>query len=110
MNVKNPDPVQRVVEDYDFTFASGQSMPLTIDKAAGDTVSFDQAPLAIVVKLTAKPSLSNPDVLLPEEEITIFMNQLLAIQKRSRVVTGLTYEQEEELRETFKSLVSKSVN
>lgn len=94
--IQDAAPPTRVVVDYDFTFTSGGVLPITVDEAAGDSVSFQSSPVAVVITLAAKPSPVNPDLVLPEEEITIFQSHLLAIQKRSRVVQDLTQAQLEE--------------
>jgi hypothetical protein len=109
MRLESPDPPKHTVEDYDFVFSSGQLMPITVDREAGDEVSFDQSPLAIIIKLAAKPSLANPDVMLPAEEVTIFQNHLISIQKRTRLVQSLTHEQKEQWRDVFKG-PSKAIN
>jgi hypothetical protein len=93
----------RVVEDYDFVFSSGQVMPITIDRNLGDEVDFTGAPLAISIKLCAKPSVANPDVMLPAEEVTIFQSHLIAIQKRLRTVNDLSPEQKAQWREAMKA-------
>ena len=95
MLIVSPDPKKKKVVDYDFTFAGGTTLPISVDAEAGDVVSFDHNPLAIVITLSAKPSLTNPAITLPEEEITIFQSQLLAIQKRTRLVEEMTVEQKE---------------
>lgn len=109
MPIVSPDPARRTVEDFDFTFSSGQILPVTIDKAAGDTVSFEKSPLAIVINLVEKPALTNPDVILPGEEITILYNHLIAIQRRVREITDLTAEQAAELREAITQLATQRV-
>ena len=108
MILKSPDPTSRVVEDYEFSFNGGQVLPITIDRELGDTVSFDQAPLAIVIKLVAKPSKVDPDRTLPPEEITIFHTHLIAIQKRPREVTDLTVEQREQWKAYMKTFAQSS--
>lgn len=92
MKLESPAQTHEV-DDYDFVFSSGQVMPITIDRAAGDEVDFTNTPLAIQIKLSPKPSIANPDVLLAAEEVTIFQTHLIAIQKRHRVVTSLSPEQ-----------------
>ena len=103
MILKSPDPATRIVEEYKFSFNGGQVLPITIDRAAGDTVSFEQAPIAIVIKLAEKPSPINPDVMFMEEEVTIFYRHLIAIEKIKKEVTDLTFEQKEQWRELIKT-------
>jgi|SRR6266496_3572096 len=103
MQIKNLVPTERIVEDYDFILSSSQTLPVTIDRDLGDSITFLTSPLAVVIKLAAKPSLANPDVLLPEEEVTIFQAHIIAIQKRNRVVLDQTVEQKEEWKQALKA-------
>lgn len=93
---------KKLVDEYDFIFSSGMIMPLTIDKSQGDSIDFVEE--GVVVKLTPKPSLSDPDVMLPGEEVTLFSKHLLAIQHRRREVVDLTPEQKYEQRNFFKNI------
>ena len=102
MRVTSPDPKKKTVIEYEFTFKGGTTLPVTIDEEAGDTVSFESVPLAVVIHLSEKPSLINASIRLPAEEITIFQAHLLAIQKRARVVEDLTDEQKQEFENFLK--------
>lgn len=100
----NEPEVKRVVDDYDFVFISGQMMPVTIDKEAGDTVEIDKD--SVVINLTAKKSLTDPNRTLPAEEITIFAKHLISIQHRKREVVELTAEQKVSWMRTLQELNS----
>ena len=108
MLLKSPDPAKHIVEDYDFSFVGGQILPITIDKAAGDTITFESAPVGVVIKLVAKPSSLDPSKMLLPEEITIFYTHLIAIQKRQREVVDMTDAQREEWREAMKAFAIPS--
>ena len=105
MILKSPDPTRRIVEDYDFTFNGGQVLRITTDKEGGDTVSFEQAPLAIQIKITEKPSLA-PGFTNPAREVTIFQTHLIAIEKSLREVVDMTVEQKEQWKEAIKVLTT----
>lgn len=96
MRITSPDPKKKTVVDYEFTFAGGTQLPVTIDAEAGDTVSYEHAPVAVVINLVAKPSIVNPAVMMDAEEITVYQAHLLAVSKRVREVTELTEEQKVE--------------
>lgn len=90
-------------DDWDFTFENGLLMPISIEEAAGDTIDFSD-PACIVVQLSERPSMSDPDKKLPAEEIRIFTGKVLAIQHRKREVDAPTPEQKNEWLETLASL------
>ena len=108
MILKSPDPARRIVEDYDFSFVGGQTLPITIDKELGDTITFDSAPVGVTIKLVAKPSLTDPSKMLMPEEITIFYSHLIAVQKRLREVVDMTTEQREQWKEAMKTFSTPS--
>jgi hypothetical protein len=88
-------PVQsRTVQDYDIIFESGMVMPITVDATTGDTITIDD--LHIKIYLGPKPALDNPERLLPEERITVYVSKVASIQQRSREVVELTPDQREE--------------
>lgn len=93
MLIKEPEPKVKSIHDMDFTFSNGIVMPITIDKEAGDEVDCDTNKDAIVIHLSAKPSLDGKSV-LPAEDITVFRHNILVIQHRIREVTELTKEQQ----------------
>lgn len=102
----SPSVSKKVIDEYDFIFVSGMILPVTIDKSLGDTLEYVEG--GIKIKLTPKPSLSDPETSLPAEDITIFSNQLLAIQHRTRDIVTLTPEEQYEQRQFFKGMSRES--
>lgn len=98
MLINSPE-VKRTVDDYDFCLTGGMVMPVTIDEAIGDTVSF--TPDGVVIHLAIKPSYNDPTKTLPAEDITIFTKHLLFVQHRRREITQLTPEQQHEWLKTL---------
>lgn len=90
MLVQSPE-VKKVLFDYDFTFDTGMVLPLSLDPTIGDTIVLGDH--VIQVHIEPRPSLSNPDTILPGEDFTIFTSHVLAIQKRKREVTELSPEE-----------------
>ena len=90
MIVTTPDET-RTLDDWDITFASGMVLPLTLDAKAGDTISFTDN--EIQVKLVAKPNVSDPNKLLPAEDVTIYKAHVATVQHRERTITELTPEE-----------------
>lgn len=80
--------VKKIVNDYDIVSKSGMMLPVTIDLALGDTITFND--LTIMVHLSAKPSKTNPLQTLPAEDITIFINQVFSVQHREREIIERT--------------------
>jgi hypothetical protein len=99
--------VLKTLHDYDILFDSGMMIPITVDLASGDTISFND--LTITVQLTAKPSLNDPAKVLPAEDITIFNSHIVSIQHRQREIQELSPEEKYTWQETFKEL-SKAIN
>lgn len=109
MYITSPDPPKREVTEYDFSFQNGMMLPVTIDKDGGDTIDLETYPHAIIINFAPKPSLVNPEVVTPPEQITIFTSHLLSIHKRVREVTDPTQEQKDLMKLTFQEM-GKSVN
>lgn len=101
MRVETPE-VKHVLEDYDFVFLTGMILPVTVNKDAGDTIQISDSVIAI--HLVAVPSMNNPDVFLPERDITVFKTHLVSYERRTREVTDLAPEQQFEWARTFKEL------
>ena len=104
MLVQSPDPVKKLVDDFDFTFIGGIVMPVSVDKEAGDTVDFETHPTAVVIHLTSKPSRTDSSMKLPAEDITIITSHLLVVQHRVREATELTPGQKAEWDKTLKEI------
>jgi hypothetical protein len=98
----------REVEEYDFTFDSGLFMSITVDKEAGDTIEFASSPMATQFKLVSKPSPTDPRGRTTPEELTIFMDHVVAVQSRKRSVTPVSPEQKEDFQKTLIQL-SKTI-
>ena len=94
--------VKKTVIEYDFLFASGVMLPITIDESLGDTITFN--PDTVEVHLTPKTSIFNPELKSPGEDLTIFKRSLLTIQKRLVEKVDLTPEQRVEWTKTVKEL------
>lgn len=105
MIVNTPD-VRYFVDDYDFTFLNGMVMSTTINERAGDTITFLDS--VVVVRLSAKPSMNDPKILLPSEDITIYKQHLATQQHRVREIVALNPEQQHAWTQTLKE-VSKTV-
>lgn len=89
----------KLVEDYDFTMTSGLMLPVTLDLNAGDTIDFGLD--VILVYIASKPSITDPDKMLPAENMTIFVKHLVSVQHRTREVPDLTPEQAFEWKKTL---------
>lgn len=105
MIVTHPE-IRKQIIDYDITFVGGIVTTLTIDPAAGDTISFDDD--AVLVHLSAKPSVSDPKVLLPCEDITLFPVHILYINKRTREIVEASPEEKAEVARVWKALTESN--
>jgi hypothetical protein len=85
-------PATRVVDEYDFVFTGGVGMSVTIDALAGDSISFDKATIKIF--RTAKPTIGNPDMEYPAEDITLFVAHIVSVQHRTREIQNFTPDQQ----------------
>ncbi len=100
MLINSPEPKRKLVDDYDFVFTGGIVKQIRIDLSLGDTIEFVNG--GIKITLASRPSLANPEVILPTEEVTIFSQHLLSIDHRKTVMEELTTEQRYELYQTVK--------
>lgn len=99
----------RIVFDYDFVFIHGVALPLTIDPNLGDKIDFED-PNVVTVHLVAKTSPLTSGQNLPAEEVTIFKDKIISIQRRQREIFPLTPEQELELEQTYQLSPSKKTH
>ena len=101
MNISSLEP-NRMVQDYDILLENGMMLPITIDRAAGDTVEF----IGDIIQFTLvpKPSMNDPTKMLPAEDITVFKPHVLSIQHREREIVSLTPEQKYQLSQTLQEL------
>ena len=97
----------RTVVDYEFVCHSGYAFMHTIDEDLGDTVAFGPTPLTVTLYLAEKASITDPEIAIPAEEITVFLTHVVTMHKRPRIVHPTPPEQKFDLR---KVIVSKSVN
>ena len=101
MIVNTPES-KYLVDDYDFYFVNGMMMPFAINERVGDTIQFFAE--AVVIHLAAKPSMNDPKITLPAEDITIFKTHLATQHHRIREVVALAPEQQHEWAKTMKEL------
>lgn len=92
----NSQPVTKTQDEYDFVFANGKVLQLTLDLSSGDR--FVELPLRIQVHIGPKPSLANPDLMTLAEDFTIYVAQLISLQHRTRVINVATLEQQEQMK------------
>jgi len=90
---------KRYVECYDFLFTTGMVLPITLDLKAGDSIEFKDK--EILISFVVKPSITDPDVMLPAEEQTIFKKHLACIQHRTQEFQEATPEQKQEWTKLF---------
>lgn len=100
----NTNPKTKQVEEYDFVFNSGLTVPITLDKGSGDSMEILSD--RILIRIPAKPSPHDPDLLTQAETTIVFLTHLAMIQQRDRIVAELTPEQQAEWKDTIKRLGS----
>jgi hypothetical protein len=83
MEILSPE-VKKFVDDYDFVFEAGILFPVTIDQSNGDRLQLGEE--VVLVYLSPKPTKSDPTVLSPAQDITIFKKHLLSVQHTQREV------------------------
>ena len=105
MYIQSSSPEPYEVEDYDLTFVNGLFMTVTVDAKAGDAVDYDTSPLTTIFHLSEKPSPTNAKLTVPAENITIFMNHVLSVQRRTRIVVQPAPEVKDEFQRTLHSLI-----
>lgn len=95
--------ITRVLDDYDFVFSSGMTLPVTLDHKAGDT--YDDSSDFIHIRVAPQQSMSDPQKLLPPSEIKINKSHVASVQHRTREVLELTPEQRFEWEKTLQGKV-----
>jgi hypothetical protein len=90
---------ERLLTDYDFMFASGAKITVTLDSEAGDKLN--EGNDRYVIDIVAKPSISDPEDFTDEEQLVIYKSGLAAVNicKRSQRMPN-----EEELFDMQKTL------
>ena len=95
MHIQAPLPEPYEVEDYEFHFLNGAVVPFTIARKLGDVIDFDASPAAAKLSFAPKHHLIDPDATTPSEEITVFMQHVTLIARRTRMVTPVTHEEKD---------------
>lgn len=102
MIVNSADIEPKLIDDYDFVFLNGVILPVTVDTAGGDTVSFGEN--IVHVYLNKRPSQGDPSLMTPAENLTIYKTNLAWVSHKQREVIPQTPEQKEQ----FQQLLKKS--
>lgn len=92
----------KTVMDFDFYLDAGLTLPVTIDADAGDCITVTSA--GVDIHIAAKPSLSDPGVMIPAEDIFIYPTHLMFTRSRPREVTSLSPEQQVEWAKTLQKI------
>ena len=98
----------RKVHDFVFTFGSGFFIEYTVDHEAGDRIDFDD-PEAVKLYLAAKPSATDPDTILPAEDITIRKVHLAITKHREREVVPMSPDQQLAWKKVLQEMTTKTV-
>jgi len=93
----------KIVTDYDITFDNGLFTTISVCESDGDTIDQDTTPLAILFYLAPKPSVADPAVKLPAENVTIFLSQVVMLSHRQREVFPANPDQQQNLKGLFKN-------
>lgn len=107
MIIKSIETQEKIYDCYDFTLLGGIVLPVNLNLEAGDTILV--GPAQILITLQAKPSLTDPTILLPAEDVVIERRNLLAYQHRVMKVEEQTAEQHKEWKDTLLQ-IAKTVN
>ena len=95
MRIERPAPEPYEVEDFAFTFANGITFPVQLIRNFGDVVDWDTSPMAVKFNLAGRPLPSDPAVKSSPEEFTVMMQHVILIEKRTRIVTPPTFEEQD---------------
>ena len=106
--ITTPDPQPVTYEDYDIIFANDTRISFSISADLGDTVDFDTSPLSVIFHFAEKTSATDDSAKLPSEDVTIMMQHVLSISRRTRTVTPHTKEEKDLFKQTLHQL-AKSV-
>lgn len=108
MFITSPDPISRMIDEYEFVFTNGQSMTVPVDVVVGDSIDFNTHPMAVMIHMETKPSPTNPAVTMKPEDVTIFVSHILTIVKRQKEFIPLSTEQQDAWKRTVQE-ISKTV-
>ena len=106
MKIEQTLPEPYVVDDFNFMFANGVTVPLTVAKDLGDTIDWDTNPSAVRFSIAAKPSFLDADVKMSPGEVTIMMQHVIMIEHRTRTVQPPSKEETD----LFKRTLHKAPN
>ncbi len=98
----------KLIDDYVFVFQGGHIRNIQVDPSAGDSIEFISG--GIKIDLAPRPGISNPDEMVPAEDITIFAQHLLCIEHTKRTVEVQTPEQRFEWKQTIKEVGKTTVH
>ena len=101
MRIDSPDPLPMTYEDYNFTFANGAMLPMTVCKEMGDEIDWDTNPMAVKFSIAPKPGMFSPEEIIPPGEVTVLMQHVIFVEHRTRVVQPPTLEQKELFQQTL---------
>jgi hypothetical protein len=107
MEINTAQP-KRTVWDFDIVSVNGTPANYTVDPSAGDT--FEYVSDRLILKLSERPSVTDSDLKIAEEEVVILLPNTFAIRKRKRETTDLTAEQREELKAWIKAQAPEQPN
>jgi len=94
----------KIITDYDITFDNGLFTTISICESDGDTVDRDTSPLAMLFYLAPKPSVSDPSVKMPAENVVVFLNSVVMLAHRQREILPANPDQQQNLKSLFKNV------
>lgn len=86
MFTQNPDPPKKSVRDYDFLLSNGMLLPVSLHP--DDEIIFNTD--HILLKMAARPSLADPAIFMPDEEILVYKAHILSISHRKREIDEIS--------------------
>lgn len=107
MLIKSDAAPNRTYDQYDFTFVGGVVMPITLDIEAGDTVAIGDDRIFITIQ--ERPSLVDPEKLLPAEDLVLERRNLLGYTHRLHKQIERSAEEQAEWDDTLIKL-TRTVN
>lgn len=91
------------VTDYDFVFSTGSKLSVSVDHDSGDTASKHDDRYEI--HIAGKPSLSDPDSAVDEEDMTVYIKTLAFVTVRKRKQRMPTEEEKFAMQQVFSKLI-----
>lgn len=102
MIIKSPDPVPRMVEDYDVVLSNGLLRSVTIDREAGDYMTEDGNRILFFIAERVSPM--NPNTKTPAESLEFNKRHVAFVESKKRIVSPVPVEQRELTHVTIKEL------